>query len=623
MIESSVDLRTFTYEPLQNPSEWIRLAHIHSPLDGDSSNVISITLKSFRRAPDLHYDALSYTWGDSTKTEPIVVNASRFEATKNLIAALQQLRDSRLDKIQRSNLIWIDALCINQNDEEEKSKQVQMMRNIFGSAVQVLVCLGPADKQLQNGLEAVATVAQSCAQRWMSRPFDNSFPCEEDINDFHEILNILRTQRSDYSTLSSIQHVYQQSWWERVWVIQEVAVGKQAWVIGRNAAVDYKWFGCFYGSVQRLSVISRMGGQELTRDWNEIIWTLVHCTQRTYCAVRPWTEIGHTDLLAALIWLFVTGRNCASDPRDLFYALGGLGVGVDEAIGRVDYTLPWPEVHAAAAQHLLLTRGLSVLSFCTYNEDRQMNELPSWAPDWTQHVPCPIVFNNFNDMETLYLACGTTSQSLENRFTGKHLKLSGCRVASIEAVSEISRIPQGGENTGEAIVSAMRELRSNIIEFATSLELPDNLRDAIVMRVMSGDTEYTNERKRLLMPADESAYQAAMRYIQLPLRDEPGYDMSFEKATSEFHAGNRYIRAVDWVAESRRVFKSSAGQIGLAPQATKRGDLLCIFLGATVPFILRETGEDAYLLIGEAYADGIMDGEFMKADPKTELFTLT
>jgi hypothetical protein len=83
------------------------------------------------------YTALSYVWGNPNDTVPIVVQGSSFQATKNLVAAMRRLRSSN-DPLT----VWIDAICIDQKNLDEKSQQITMMSSIYESATAVAVFLG-------------------------------------------------------------------------------------------------------------------------------------------------------------------------------------------------------------------------------------------------------------------------------------------------------------------------------------------------------------------------------------------------------------------------------------------------------------------------------------------------
>ncbi|KAH6857601.1 heterokaryon incompatibility, partial [Alternaria alternata] len=84
------------------------------------------------------YTALSYVWGDAKHTKPIQLGYHQIPTiTKNLEKALRHLRDRASERI-----LWVDAICINQSDEEEKLSQVQSMGDVYRNAVEVRIWLG-------------------------------------------------------------------------------------------------------------------------------------------------------------------------------------------------------------------------------------------------------------------------------------------------------------------------------------------------------------------------------------------------------------------------------------------------------------------------------------------------
>lgn len=103
------------------------------------------------------YEALSYVWGSQSETHTIIVNGCDFQVTRNLYTALVHLRDNQLERI-----LWIDAICINQEDDDEKSEQIPLMRSIYAQADRVLVWLGEA---MRDGDEALKVIQRSAGDK--------------------------------------------------------------------------------------------------------------------------------------------------------------------------------------------------------------------------------------------------------------------------------------------------------------------------------------------------------------------------------------------------------------------------------------------------------------------------
>lgn len=91
-----------------------------------------------------HYNSLSYVWGDPFPSVDIVLNGSRMAVTKNLESALRHLRDSSTPEVQRLP-VWVDAICINQDDLKERNEQVRIMRHVYRKAHRVISYLGDGD----------------------------------------------------------------------------------------------------------------------------------------------------------------------------------------------------------------------------------------------------------------------------------------------------------------------------------------------------------------------------------------------------------------------------------------------------------------------------------------------
>ncbi|PMD15666.1 heterokaryon incompatibility, partial [Hyaloscypha hepaticicola] len=79
------------------------------------------------------YEAISYTWGDATKVRIITIGGKKVEITANAFQVI-----SRRASYWEPKLIWIDSVCINQKDLEERSRQVQLMRELYRNASRVI-----------------------------------------------------------------------------------------------------------------------------------------------------------------------------------------------------------------------------------------------------------------------------------------------------------------------------------------------------------------------------------------------------------------------------------------------------------------------------------------------------
>jgi hypothetical protein len=150
-----------------------------------------------------------------------------------------------------------------------------------------------------------------------------------------------------------------------------------------------------------------------------------------------------------------------------------------------------------------------------------------------------------------------------------------------------------------------------------SFDFPDN----VIMSTTSADLFLDSVGDiRRMRPEDQPVYEAFLKTINWPLPLEN--NLAYEEMSAACAEANDYYSTLNTVANNRRPFKSDKGHLGLAPESAEIGDIVCIFHGAVVPFVLRPEADGRYRLLGEAYVHGIMDGEFMSTAHSTENFIL-
>jgi hypothetical protein len=137
-------------------SNRIRLLHLRPSEDETASingQLCEYPLENSDQRTHL-YEALSYVWGSSNKPRSIFIEGCDLPITENLYTALSRLRNCSLERI-----IWVDSVCINQEDIQEKERQIQLMAKIYGQANCVIVYLGEAADNSNQALEDIRIAA--------------------------------------------------------------------------------------------------------------------------------------------------------------------------------------------------------------------------------------------------------------------------------------------------------------------------------------------------------------------------------------------------------------------------------------------------------------------------------
>jgi hypothetical protein len=145
----------FRYQPLDPELGEIRLVRIE--INGDETLPIRLALRHVPLDKDIIYRALSYTWGDKTPTHDIHLRGDGpaegiFSVRQNLYDFLAQMRTE-----QEESWFWIDQVCINQDDQSEKSRQIRRMSDIYSTAKEVTVWLGPSFEGSDHLMNCVKT----------------------------------------------------------------------------------------------------------------------------------------------------------------------------------------------------------------------------------------------------------------------------------------------------------------------------------------------------------------------------------------------------------------------------------------------------------------------------------
>ncbi|KAL0939929.1 uncharacterized protein CTRU02_206539 [Colletotrichum truncatum] len=387
----------------------IRLVKLHP---GPPSSPITLTTEIVSTSEaHSNYTALSYVWGDAIDTLPIHVDNHIFHATKNLHSALLHIRVI----LDSSDVVplWIDAICINQNDTLERNHQVARMREIYSAADLVLTWLGP---DLGDGLLYLRELGDHAFSKYfMSGPEDPYAPPQM-VGERPQNPEILTSHVQDrFADIRAAVKVYVSVYWERVWTVQEYSAPTKLGVfLSGTVWIDRTAF--LPATTLYLQVFERMRNS-LQRQRKDFLW--IDMSVRQVTKIEKWNRMGYRRLRLEkgvnsaeadddddnedktpprqglkgesghfnILSLLTSFRQLnATDPRDRIYAPLNLvhsHKGSSSApLFKVDYSLTVRQLYTAVARYLLENIDFwpfSILEICRYGTSP---DLPSWVPDW-------------------------------------------------------------------------------------------------------------------------------------------------------------------------------------------------------------------------------------------------
>jgi hypothetical protein len=450
----------YQYQPLNAQNNEIRLLHpIYETNPGALAKVpISGPINKTCVTPDLPmdfelrtvsqddapvYTALSYVWGDAKTSKEITVDGSALPITENLEVALHHMQ---YDDVRPA--IWIDAICINQSDYDEKNDQVPRMSRIYSNARNVLIWLGPGttynDQHVRTLDWCLAFALIELRGKFPSflNEHVHSFSIDSHKNAhcvlFEALILALRQvvcSRELVTNVNRITHWCETSllasaWWYRVWTIQEFVLAKSChFQIGlcrieqKLMSFSMEVFSCVHlisRSEERPQIIRRLEPEDETSK----LVGLCH-GRRTEMRIEALKrDCGRNRKLFDILVTAYCGfdhRVGCSDPRDRVFALCSLAEKDYKSLGfQINYRKePW-QICIDVAQRIIRSGDLDILSYCRRQDSLHLKDfaesshgqpsLPSWAVNWMTKIPQPHLWCGVDGVgQSLFSASGNTT----------------------------------------------------------------------------------------------------------------------------------------------------------------------------------------------------------------------
>ncbi len=302
--------------------------------------------------------------------------------------------------------------------------------------------------------------------------------------------------------------------------------------------------------------------------------------------------------------IFDNTRHCKStDPRDKIFALLGLVIEPSEL--SADYTRSKEDVYKWLARSII--ERDSCLDVLSGVQGKPGQGLSSWVPDWSQPPVSDVlgrpggwrkIFNANNNYTSLAIFSAESSI----------MTVAGTAVDMVCAISEEYRL----NNLDSRSTLQIWDQEAKILD---SYPTGQTVSVAFLETLTAFPRSKRYEKPHMVVEMFSQSWRSRWLDEVSPL--DVAYTSSI--AAKEAHIFNeRVIKACN----GRRLFRTQKGYVGLGPKDIRNGDIVSVLLGGQVPFILRKL-EDTYILIGESYIHGIMNGEALDgADFEIQNFRL-
>ncbi|KAL8991629.1 MAG: hypothetical protein Q9169_007804 [Polycauliona sp. 2 TL-2023] len=593
----------------------IRLVHVSAPDEDAEQSLPNLTFLEVQSDHAPPYKALSYTWGPPTAytpctpDRPSVTRSNQQEClyiSPNLEACLREL------VILSPGLWWIDALCINQDDDIEKSQQVKIMRSIYAGAEETVVWLGP---KLDDGEMAMDLLRQlSSFHREDSIPKQNSA-----ITFTDQGFAILGLPKKNSPAWRSLLMFLNRSYFERIWVVQELAVSRgEISVLCGNSILSWWILSAALRVVDRL----RWRKPLETLAWQQNIPTLlpaIHLRQTT--TILRFSK----DKLDMGFLLGTCRAYLSTEPRDKIIALLGLISKEEKALKELqpNYQQPVDDLFRDVCGALVMHhRTYDLLTIVEPRSVAGNLNLPSWVPNFAvrqgqnryhvgQYIPNP-------------------SETFNGRWKSGSSILQ-VQARTLDVINEVSAnycLP-GTElrNLGRSWLQLVADTQSldawDLLLEGVDPESPKaSTLDTFWRTLIGNQMRWTKEPHEATVPtAPEYYLYLFLGFLLGHLLKEDNaravdmidsWDSCFDLKTHLQESTNRgehdtYSHQFMESALRNTFFLTQAGRMGLGPWTLQKGDEVAAFSGGNCLFFVRRQGQ-RHSFVGHGYVHGLMDG---------------
>lgn len=535
------------------------------------------------------YIALSYTWGNAPcQSEPangsyeIRLNNQRFRVQENLYDALTYLAPRVRN---RDCLLWVDAICINQNDVEERSTQILHMAYLYKHAIAVYGWIGvPHDEEEIRLAIALMKRFHLVLRDGLAEHNDDMNKVSTTISPDMEDIFPATVGSECYKGWLGIKEMWQRSYWQRTWVYQEATHTPDTPFFCGN-----EYFTMTFVSAAVYMAHHFSGYPQFPQNFCSI----ARGAPFAMSMFRTNGVIRHGDSLLDLLEYFRTTE--CSEPRDKVYAILGMAVDLSSPPKIIpDYSKSLWETYSDVVRFSLshTDHGLQILGHVTHPAshwigalDRASDEpsLPSWVPDYRRHGGSNTFCTRLVDSAWAYNACG--ARKVHNaRIDDSRLIVTGFYADEIVSVSEIWE----HDVCKTAEVQAWAPVNPNDMYHCTG-----QTRDEAFRTTVFADMNVSTKSRGHM--ADWNLMNSDPRRL----------------TADESSRRNRMEIALKSASGCRRLCWTTSGRMGLVPATAQAGDLLFVLLGGQMIHILRRNEAENFKYVGESYVHGIMDGELV------------
>ncbi|KAH9204255.1 heterokaryon incompatibility protein-domain-containing protein [Leptodontidium sp. 2 PMI_412] len=622
---------TFEYLPL--PKGHVRFL---KSIAQATHPMASLESHSLEDPPD--YIAISYCW-DPTSQKRGMFLCNKDSLLSNKSFAVSETVLEVLNQVNAGQLVWIDQICINQGDEDEKLDQIYRMGKIYSKATKVFIWLGPTANESDLALESMEGMLHQVMR------LNEATAAREDLP-----LNLASAINTKHGQIYG--HLFSRPWFRRLWTMQEALLARELVVMCGYREVDFELLVALayqvhlYGS---LDIIQLPGVS--TKGMNDAIIGILslHNLRPQNASVRELMDGFSYHRFRMLVT--ESRQRLVTMDADRVHALMGVAPqSIREEMAAVQkrYSKQTTAQLYARFSICMLEHDSEWLFLSQAPSQERIPGLPSWVPSMDSP---PSYASRLESRDFLAGISEGTRHLIKRYITPTELCANGFRVATISeivpqtAFTETRPDMKHNEMCNEAthlwhqqairlcqktyglgpdqsprfqatiLLAASRAnpaMDGNAVEAYHLFQKACSFRAEILRRIQTGEVEVPPNWATL--PNGSALF--VDRVVTLDRQ---------ELSVQEYQTLLDFSTAMALACAGRPYIATSEQLLGLGCPGIQAGDVVVVLYGCTVPYVMRPRRDGSMEFVGDCYVHGLMNGEELLRDERNEdeMFRIT
>ena len=608
----------------------------------EDKSELCLTLRTHDIEYQPHYSALSYACGSGSKSK-LLKCSNAGGKLEELVPVSETLFDALTEVTAGGPPLWVDAICIDQTNQEEKAQQIAMMHQIYRRAAHVMIWLDrPLDEQTPMYVELVQFITlplptishleQLPALRSLLEVHDGNDPALKPLLFVDQLIRLasvismsqrIRVDEVEFRRLGlprfglflwrALGEIFSPPWLRRLWTFQELCLAQNATVVLGNKRLPWR---SYYDAGMQLSHCG----------------LLDHCTAHNAMEQQALARTGFSRLSPFLssrqqvrpFWYYLdeARQREVTETVDRVYAVISLATEKLRTQIKVDYTKSSREKYwglfIKTSKAMMRMNGSHAI-LARANSKSKAKQFPSWCPDFS--APCEV-----SPLSGHGLAGIKHQRSMAIHYDDNVINIEGIKIDKVDRP-----VPSNWANPAlndhdtfgpDGRAAHLLKWLYTCWEFTREAYAQEaDAHRAYVLTMLGQILEFGTDHAESWFQGQDELLIGVRRRLET-LKESAGPN-DIDDTNESWHQFQDTIGKLNDIWRGRVFFITKNKKIGFASHRISHNDHVCIFYGEPCLYILRDGAVGYYQFVSDAYVDGYISGGDLNNLPPSTVFKIS